>query len=95
MAGKPAEEAAPEAEQRGAHGPTWKGKQCEIKAARGRKQLVVQIIIAEGRAHRWVFQRRLSPPSRVGTGKLVGDSRILAGSGVGCRGCVPAACVPS
>lgn len=40
------------AEQRGAHGPTWKGKQCEIKEARDRKQLVVQIIIAAGRARR-------------------------------------------
>ncbi|XP_009460815.1 PREDICTED: syntaxin-6 [Nipponia nippon] len=52
------EEAAPEAEQRGAHGPTWKGKQCKIKAARGRKQLAVQIIIAEGCAHHRVFRRR-------------------------------------
>lgn len=49
------EQEARGAERRGARSPTWKGKQCEIKETRDRKQLAVQYNNRRGCAHGCFF----------------------------------------
>lgn len=79
------EQEARGAERRGARSPTWKGKQCEIKEARDRKQLAVQYNNRRGCAHGCFFigvsigsgkfSRGLALPPR-GTGCPRPDGRL-------------------